>query len=432
MNDFQGIAMIIDEKINLLNTYISENQISTLSEKSEYTKIKSLVNYFEQKGIPLIKIHDNHLSKITKKIDKTYNVRLLILDLDLNGDGEVLEDDQELVNRIIKHALDRYGYFLLLIFSNHAEKWEDIKTTFDPGSKERIFIDNISSTVPKTNNQILNTLEEKLSSYYSLNLISKFESNLNIARDMAFREFIEFDTNTWGRFTSILKKETDEICHHTITNIFMSILKQNMIDIEYPNQNTPSDSVNKETLIKLYKNINYISNKSKALHKQPAWTGNLYFIPKNKKEKEFALLITPECDIAQNKNLDLYQIAYGFEINNDSFPDTSSENTPLPLFYLRTGKKTVNSSNKNDLNKFKNPNQYTYLLPFANENKTICIDFRTTESVNKNKLKNWKLNLRVIEPLIIDIINSYSKLYLRKGMINFDFTNAGIKLLEDE
>ena len=51
MNDFQGIAMIIDEKINLLNTYISENQISTLSEKSEYTKIKSLVNYFEQKGL---------------------------------------------------------------------------------------------------------------------------------------------------------------------------------------------------------------------------------------------------------------------------------------------------------------------------------------------------------------------------------------------
>lgn len=428
MNDFHGIAMMIDEKIELLNNYSSEDQIEESSDKFEYNRLKNLVSYFEKNGIPLIKIYDTDLDIIKKKIEKTNNVRLLILDLDLNGDGEVLEDDLELVNKIVNYAIDKYSYFFILIFSNQSERWEDVKNTFGTESKERIFIEKMSSPVAKTGDNLPAVIEEKISSCYSLNLISTFERNLNIARDKAFREFIEFDTNTWENLLLLMKDQTGDICHFNITNIFMSILKQNMLGIKYNDdvQNTVRTDDN-NTLYRIYRDTNFIYNKDNLLSSQPIWTGNFYYTSCPSDGKKFALVITPECDIAQKKNMDVFHILYGFEIDPNSTFSPYDENdvSPPPLFPQRIGKtKQGKWRSRNELNIVKNCRQdYLYFLHRISNDHSICIDFRFGESIKKEILETWDLKLRVIDPLINDITTKYSKYINRKGTIDFEIKN---------
>ncbi|ODS36916.1 hypothetical protein BEH94_05880 [Candidatus Altiarchaeales archaeon WOR_SM1_SCG] len=412
--------------------------IDDINTKYEYTNLKRLVDFFETEGIPVMKISDTqNLQFITEYIQKLRNIRLLILDLDLNGDGNVDLDDEELIRKILEISVKEYGYFFLLINSAHKEKWEEIKENIHNDIHVKKVIENLSHVFSKEDD-LWDTLEKIMEEKFSLNLIYKFEQNLNKARDSAFREFIDFDTDTWNNLIHLMSKESGEIVHSNITNIMLVLLKQHMLSVKYnPPNNCSNQSRDKDIIKNLYKSLNYVLNENEILDNDPIWTGNLYKTNYTDIGKKLALVITPECDIAQKNNIEQYKVLYGFEINDTTFCkyDHKDNNTVnIPLFTKRAGRSMNNNNwrSRKDLNQIKNPNQYLYILPFAIENNSTCMDFRFSETVSKEDTNTWNLKLRVIEPLITDIMDKYSNLFNRKGLIDFPFKEAKINLLEDE
>ena len=245
--------------------------------------------------------------------------------------------------------------------------------------------------------------------------------------------YFDFEKNSWEKIHQALMHETGSMAHIEISNILFATIKQHMIDSRYP---TPKENGNPfidDPIIKklVFETINYTRNTNNRLKDQPIWTGNFYQTNIKGESRKYALIITPECDFAQEKNI-FYKVVFGFEINDITFsPDydhsTYDEKDPLQIFPFRAGKLKNGSEivwglkkvlQNNYINKNTSPNQYLYSLPHISKN-LIYIDFRDVKSHERVDLENWTLLLRINEPMITDILDKYSNLHNRKGLVTF-------------
>lgn len=429
---FPGNIMVIDDKYALVH----HEEPREREDQIQYNSLLGVKKYCEANGIPLIAITDPIDAEALKKtIEKYDNVRMLILDLDLNNDGNVNpEDDYETIFLILRTALKKFGYFLLLINSAHAEAWESIKKVM-PEDINPNLIKNLTHLFDKTKKDNAYDALTVIGKNYSAELIYDFETMLNSARDKAFGSFLEFEKDGWKKIYETLFRESGEIVHNDITNILLGIVKQHLLNDKYkkPEENIVAESSDALKQL-IYKTINYSLNKNNIFGNQKIWTGNLYKTNLDE-ERRYALVITPECDIANNKHI-FYKILFGFAINEVSLPlaydnkNFTIEQTP-PLFAYRSGTRNENGvlswgSRKfliSKATKHESPNQFLYPLPFV-EGDPLFLDFRDVTSISEEKMKenNWELLLRINESMITDIIDKYSNLYNRKGLLPILFS----------
>ena len=427
MGYFPGNIMVIDDKYDLVN----HNEPTDPSDRMQYKSLIDIKKFADKNGIPLVSItNTDDAEDLTKTINLYDNVRLLVLDLDLNNDGNVSpEDDYLTVKLIVRTALEKYGYFILMINSAHSDQWsnivEEIKKEVNPNLLEKF-----TYMFDKMSDESAYHSISKIGDNYSMEIIYHFETKLNEARDKAFNNYFDFEKNSWELIFQSLKHETGLMAHSEVSNILLSTIKQYLIDSRYPDppkRETPYIE-NSEIKKLVFETINYIRNKNKQLEEQPIWTGNFYKTNIEGENRKYALIITPECDIAQNKQL-YYKVVYGFEINDITFPNNYKPGDFVeqnrPVFPQRIGEITDNNNSvfasKKSLDgyisKMKSfPNQYLYLFPFIT-NSLIYIDFRDVRSHEKVDLVNWTLLLRINEPMITDILDKYSNLHNRKGLV---------------
>ncbi|MDJ1483585.1 hypothetical protein QNI16_24010 [Cytophagaceae bacterium YF14B1] len=423
---FPGNIMIIDDQFDLIyNAVPSETEFQI-----QYNSLLGIRKFSEDNGIPLIAISDTQdVESLKKKMVAYRNVRLLIIDLDLNNDGSVNEeDDYLLIYLILETAIEQYGYFLLMINSAHSEAWESIKSKM-PGTINSKLIDNLTHVYSKSDETAAYKSIDLIGKNFSAELIYHFECTLNMARDKAFSNFLDFEKDSWKKIYLSFKKETGLMAHNDISNILLGILKQHFIDTTYPDIDDEGFDHDSDLRKLIYKTINYTDNQKGILTKQPIWTGNLYYINTNSEDRKYALIITPECDIAQNKHI-YYKAIYGFEINDVTFPESYENNNITqdqkpPLYPFRVGKIQNNGrldwgtkrALKNKVAEYKSFNQYLFPLPYITEN-LVYLDFRDIDSVSREDIVlKWKLLLRINEPMITHITDSYSNLVNRKGLL---------------
>jgi hypothetical protein len=423
MPNFPGIALIIDELFDLAYLpLITDNPAKAIQQKS----FIDLKYYLQNNGISFATItNTNDIVQLKKRINSYDNVRLLILDLDLNDDGEVGEDDDYLtIFLILQEALNKFGYFFLLINSAHAEKWDEIKKvlpieinifsakkspvdTYDKSSEISI-TDKL--TALKTNN-------------FSLELIYDFECFLNTARDKAFQGIIDFEKRTWNKIYKQIHNEAGSYANFIVSDLLLSLIKQHMIGDKYSIPTT-DDPINVDIAKKAFVNANYISNANSALSSQPIWTGNLYHIENPViPHLQYAVIITPECDISQGKFLH-YQIVCGYEFNESTFPvnyhpDSYTQLVP-PIHVLKSGMSKGKWKAKDNLQNKNNFIEHLYTLPFCSINdKTVILDFRDITFVTSNRISTYKLIRRVGDPVLTDLLNKISGIFNRKGLPPF-------------
>lgn len=435
MNNFPGIVLHIDEDLTLLDTYQNTNSIENdknigneaekIIIRNNFVKLTEVTNYFLDKGIPLFRHSDLSITSTKILINKLKNVRLLILDLDLDGDGSVSENDINNIEIIIEESIKKYGYFFLLIYSNHDDNWNDVKAILLKNTNISSLINHFSSCIQKSNaisDQINLLIKENL----SINLIYNFETGLNAARDKAFHDFIDFDKNTWQYFITSIAMESGSIVNLEISNILLNLLRQYLVDNKYDLTEKSNIDLDSDLLKKIYIAINYLKNKNSALANQPIWTGNFYRTKKKDTQKEYALIITPECDIAQNKFYK-FKVLYGIEINSKTFVNYNKDDKYSCIIAERFPKKKDKwkeySKIKDAIEKNELP-ESLFLLPFSTESeKSILLDFRTTECFYEEQIteNEWELLFRINDNLMTDILDKYSNYYNRKGQISFPF-----------
>lgn len=57
----------------------------------------------------------------------------------------------------------------------------------------------------------------------------------------------------------------------------------------------------------------------------------------------------------------------------------------------------------------------------SHNSKSIVFDYRVSNSIRESQIKKWKLVLRINDPLITHILDEYSNLFNRKGLLSFPF-----------
>lgn len=416
---FPGIAMVIDDKFSL--AYDSDSELPEVIVQQK--PLKNLKTFFEDNCIPYVPITNTSAEHVINKIKNHDNVRLLVLDLDLNDDGDVgEEDDVVLVLNVLTEALKKYGYFFLFINSAHSDKWEEL---IKPQLLDKLAVfsnpNNPIRVYDKAKEDLSSVIIELQAQNFSLELIYEFESTLNKARDKAFNGLIDFEKRTWNRIYKQLLKEAGTQSSFLLSTAYLSIIKQFFLAANYT---TPEldDPINPDLAIKAFNQINYILNIDNALAKQPIWTGNLYHINAPTTEGlNYALIVTPECDLAQSKFIN-YQIVFGYEINNESFPDEYNhaeynEKKP-PLHAYKLGKKKDKWRDKGNLKDVAGFIEHLYTMPFASKNnKTIILDFRDLTFSPGSEVSKWELVKRINDPMLTDILDKLSMIFNRKGLL---------------
>lgn len=418
MSSFPGIALIIDDQFAFTN----QPEVEDIGLKTQQASLKDLKEFFENNFIPFVTITDtNDVGKVINSIKSYSNVRLISLDLDLNNDGFVNEeDDFLLINQILVNAAKTYGYFFLLINSAHSEKWEDIKNQLP---EEVDFFKNKNSLVECFNKNERNAADKLLElqiKNYSLELIYDFEVALNKARDKSFGGLIDTEKRTWNKIFKQIESEAGDFASYSINEILLSNLKQHLLSIKYsiPENDDPID----ENIIKIaFQNANYIDILGLKIDEKTVWTGNLYFIENAVIENfNYALIINPECDIAQKKILNNL-IVYGYEANETTFPKeydhTKYKDSTPPTHPFRQGKSSKGWKDSDTLKKPSNFKEHFYTLPFASKDgKTIILDFREVSTIVCEDSEEIILVKRIIDPMMTDILDKFSLLFNRKGL----------------
>ena len=405
-----GSALLIDDRLELIEDLLKNSKTSfenVEAEVEELNNLWSLILSLNREGIPVTMFSSNNISDFEDLVKKTQNIRLVILDLDIDGDGEVTQADEEVIKSFIRILKKEQGYFFLFIYSGHKEKWEDIKEELE---EEQEFINNMTLVFDKEKS-LKDKITNKIKNLSDLSVIHSFERELNKARDIVANKFIEFGNETWKSIISMQREEVKDLWEYELLNLFLGLIRQNMRksgifrDFPDPNNNGCSHSMIK----KIYNALNYIS-----LPENPAsvvFTGNLYETGEDNVDKKYALILTPECDIAQGKNkIDeekIHIVVYGVSTGN---MDRVSKKRGRPR------KQVVE-----DLNKKKKVDKeylYTLLFPFFPDNEEhIVLDFRFVETVKESIIKEkWKPIARINEPMITDIMDKFSNYMNRKGL----------------
>jgi hypothetical protein len=118
-------ALIIDDKINLL---VNSPENVNLND-NEYRNLKSIHDFFLKHSIPfnIIDGFESSIELLVNRLQQVTKPDLVVLDLDLNSNGEIDNYDVELLFVIIQTLKLRFYDFIILIYSSQEDAWPDVK-----------------------------------------------------------------------------------------------------------------------------------------------------------------------------------------------------------------------------------------------------------------------------------------------------------------
>ncbi len=426
MNIFPGNILIIDDQFNL--GYV-ETEPEDLSKKVQWENFRRLRNLFNKNGICYAVITETKdIGEIITRIKSYQNIRLLLLDLDLDESGDVEDVDIQMVKQIVLASLNIFGYYFLAINSSYSEKWQTIREELleelmeeEMKNHRKIhFLQNFCISLNKSNLEIEDQILNLLSNKFSNELITQFEAGLNFARDKALSPFMDFASDTWEHVYKMLKEDMDskEHINFTLNSFLFGLLKQQMININYSVPPSETAQIDADLQQNILKSFNYLFNYNNVLDKHPVWTGNLYLQKSVSEFNQFYLVITPECDIAQAKGAG-YTVITGFEYDLDeSYKPENFDAAKLPPIAAQiAGKKNGNWKARSDVKTFcfNSPGCYPLLHASPSSNHLI-FDLRSAFRIDELPEAKYTLLLRVNEPLITDITDKFSAIFNRKGI----------------
>jgi len=393
-----GNVLIIDDKV--------EDMVSSGNTANDTDEIHGLFSNFIEEGIPVLIFSSNDIEKFQNFVRKTRNVRVVILDLDLDGDGAVGEVDKLFVKEALVKMFEKYGYFFIIVYSAHSEVWQDeiwndIKNDDSIPESIKKIPESMVIVYDKNSENVLEKIVNKIRELPSLSIILAFENELTISLDKIAQRFVEFESGTWQFIINNIKNEVGDLWEYELIQTFLGLLKHYMKKKDIfpdPENSNPDPNHNEEMIKKIYRALNYIDN----LPENVVYTGNLYRTSNDDPEKEYALIITPECDIAQNKHDNKFIVLYG-----------TADIDKISKKRKKSKSKTIEELN----NEHKVKKDYLYTLKFpTRDNNVIVIDFRFVETIEADTVNSWTLLGRINDLMITDIMDKFSNLFNRKGL----------------
>lgn len=400
-------------------------------------EVDSLIDEFSEMGEHVV--YSDELVK-----EECYNnIRLLIMDYWIHEDDE--ENSLDTIATVIKEASEKSKFFMTAIWS--VKTTEENKTQYQKNIVERYLKNNKEETSipcvllePMSKKdldylQLIKRIEEEIKKHPNLNLLYEAEQIVDKAKDCVANQI--YALGGWSNLTKTLQNEYDiDSIGRQILSIYFNFLKRCY---------SPSAQF-KECITELLSskddfNLNDFAKVFGAQYyfnvgeNEQVGTGDILF---NKEKVKYCIVMTPECDITQNKHTAI-TLVESMKFTHDELADREK---------LRDLAKTFDLRNKEG--KLEGPSQTVSALlfnsgiasnyctlPFLTDPTSgkyyhLIFDFHKMIQVNKTKdlkeLPEYARICRVDVPLINSFIQKYTSHCSRFGVMSFPKEEIKAKL----
>ena len=335
--------------------------------------------------------------------------RAIVLDWNFNPDSS--EDGVKIPPKTPKDLLTESEVYSLIFIYSRTPIGDDTKEelTLKYGSKIEFLLKDQESNVENDNSRLLKKIEKFEADNKHLHAPFLWSKVINKSVQSIFKELENADPNWIKEIYNTAKADHAEP-NTEVINIFQNLLNESIIQetsltssLAVTAQLGNVQVENKEqSLAKLYHRIYY----TKLVHDAPIMTGDIFKFPNN----EYAILITPECDIASKKDnslefLKFYQDAF---VN---FLITKKKYSKINFSQLK-GKN--NPKELNAIKKIFNNGEINYHIlpsfPFDNDsyNTAAFISFESAFIIkNKEEFENNRINFKLNSPYIHQLRQRY-------------------------
>jgi len=375
-------------------------------------EVDELVNEFLRRGEHAI------YSGISVESEYCNNVRLLILDYFLLEDSE--ENSLRAIATIVNDVFKRSKFFLVVIWS--AKVTEDNKKEYEKSIRKTyktLFDQNMPGILlePISKGELdctklIERIEEEITNHPNLNLIYEIEKIIDRTKDKAINQI--YDIGNWSNLIKNLKLEYDvDSIKRQILYIYLNLLKRNV---------DPTESAKLENCVKqMVKEIEPFDVSDfgkvysaqyyyKILDREQIGTGDILF---NEKLNRYYMIITPECDITNDKHTATKMIQSSrinhSELGNPEYLKKIKKEIPA-LHDVKRG--DIIDAVIHGIHLKTNYHSLNFLYDYkSGEFYHLIFDFHKVKSLKKARkvyeLSGYNRVCRVDPPLINDFVQQY-------------------------
>jgi hypothetical protein len=390
-----------------------------------YKDVAGIVQKFREEGYGVI-----YREGPSDDIGELSNVRLVILDLDLKGlgPGTDLEWPALALQRLTESG---NAFFLVAVWSKHVTN-EGIPDDRDwlvelreayAEQTGRPFPDLFLRPFRKQPEQteLLKRIEQWIMEVPHAGLVFEWERLLNRARDYATSGILDLEGGSLASLVNVLRKEVGESANRELVQLFNKVLLRYMTAGNLAEIRELMDRLSKDGDgdLKWYVKFHQFQAYYSLDDTEPVWTGDIWSTSEDDPEKQFAILITPACDLAQSKARYL-KVAYAVLLE----PWSRAKNK----FRMGKGKAVAALTRTNPEPETEEEGQIIpdlpqniYSLPFFPTNDTfswLLVDLSLVEAVRSDHFaaRGWKRICRLDSPYIEDLMHHYAALSERVGV----------------
>ena len=360
----------------------------------------------------------------------TTNVRVILTDINLLGLETVTRGSYDDLAAKLK---DIPGPFLVMFVSVNfdeddsvtmlEEAYRDVTGKDLPGLVLGVNFDKTQAREALA--QIPTRIQTILSEQRLFNIILLSETVLNQGTDKMLGELTrkEFETAVQALLKSIVDDTGKESAAREFVVLLSKLLTRN---IESSPQYTQLKAVIEQLLQGGVATVtpaseSWIYNKRMYYvpdEKEIRWTGDIFNTGSQNPLQQYAILITPTCDISQEKKLTYYKFCYAVVATENDL----RSNLQHPVYQMDKSLGTnVNLAIQRYLKRDRTPQRYYPLNHFledtADDTRTLVVDLQAVRSLTPDELRTsgWTPILRLDSPFVEDLLQKYGSFSFRLG-----------------
>ncbi len=387
-----------------------------------FEDVQPLLTELTRYGVPIVYWNPNSPSK-----PSTTNVRVVLTDINLLGLDIVTKESYEDLAAKVK---DVSGPFILLFVSVHfnedspsllSEAYHDVTGKQLPGIVVGVNFDKTQAREVLA--EVPDKIREILSRHELFSALLLAESVLNQGADSVLSEFTrqEFETTIRALIKSIVDDTGEESAAREFVMLLSRLLTRNISSsTSYPGLKTTLNALVASGSMTASPSLE-ASIYNKRMYYAPDrgedyWTGDIFETDSADPFRKFAILITPSCDIAQDK-VGYYKFCYGVIATETGLQEYPSH----PIYTMDKSLKNPNEAVQRYLHKKGSfPRLYPlnhFLDDSGDDSRTLVIDFQLVESITPTDLstKTWNRIYRLDSPFTEDLLQKYGAHSFRLG-----------------
>lgn len=282
------------------------------------------------------------------------NVRLVVLDLMLREDGEIQPEDYEQAALALWRIRKRTYFFLVAVWSIYVDPDNEEQARQVIETLRKAYRDIAGEEFPTPllqpfgKNIGQQQLEQEIQKWVASNpetgLVFRWETSVDNARDEAVSAIVN-QAGIRETVKQLVKEVGREAAPREIVSLFNRILGRNSISqVEADRQafNALVQAVSRVQdvsgdFLEWYSKFRNLQVYFSPHTNEPVWTGDIFSTGLQDPEKEFALVLTPACDLAWRK-ADNLRLAYCTKVLPLNQYDPRSEDMAATVRKLKKGR----------------------------------------------------------------------------------------------